>query len=223
MSIVSSLRESQWTKDDGTQTTTYWVGIDGANEVPCYDEKAKELKLNGDLPSGWEVKTSQKGKPYLAVPRERKGGAMPAAFRNTKEGQFYEQERMDRRTALMQAVSGFPETDRFQVLDLADAFYAWLRATAGAGVLPLSPPAPAPTSPAPVRAGSKAGGNPKPVAPAPAAGDAPVGTGGNADGEAAPSGPCTHETTSPLKPDGSALPAGKVRCLDCNTVTKEAS
>jgi hypothetical protein len=34
------------------------------------------------------------------------------------------------------------------------------------------------------------------------------------EGARAP-GVCTHEDTSPLKPDNSAMPAGKVRCLAC--------
>ena len=48
-----------------------------------------------------------KHKDRFRLPREQKAGGFgggPAAYRNTKEGHFYEQERMDRRTALMQAV-----------------------------------------------------------------------------------------------------------------------
>jgi hypothetical protein len=50
-------------------------------------------------------------------------GAAPAAWRNTEAGAKYEQERMDRRTALMQAVaigSGI-------TTELAEKFYQWLR------------------------------------------------------------------------------------------------
>jgi hypothetical protein len=50
-------------------------------------------------------------------------GAAPAAWRNTETGAKYEQERMDRRTALMQAVAGKPDS----VLGLAETFYQWLR------------------------------------------------------------------------------------------------
>lgn len=51
------------------------------------------------------------------------------SYANTKEGQDAEQERMDRRTALMQAVSCLSqETSNYgAVLEVAEQFYAWLR------------------------------------------------------------------------------------------------
>jgi hypothetical protein len=76
------------------------------------------------------------------------GGGQPA-FRNTKEGQAVEQERMDRRTALMQAIAfaipptGYVGVQQPDPLVQAQRFYTWLRATsgeAGSGArVPVSP------------------------------------------------------------------------------------
>ena len=123
--IVEAVKESHWMKD-GVETTTYWVTlVDGVGqrEVPCYDPRGKDLKEDSPLPEGWEVKTSKAGKLYLAAPKQSSGGGgragqafgAPAAWRNTEAGAKYEQERMDRRTALMQAVAavvGVPEVKR---------------------------------------------------------------------------------------------------------------
>jgi hypothetical protein len=55
------------------------------------------------------------------------GPPSPAAWRNTEAGAKYEQERMDRRTALMQAATACGP-DRIQYVgETADEFYAWLR------------------------------------------------------------------------------------------------
>lgn len=63
-------------------------------------------------------------------------------------------------------------------------------------------------------------GAPSPGDPSEPAGGAPFGEGGTT-----PAGKdrCQHPDTSPLKLDGSALPAGKVRCLTCGVVKKEAA
>lgn len=91
---------------------------------------ADALKVGEPLPEGatFEPPKFEGALERLNLPRQQKfsGGGGFAAWRNTKEGQAYEQERMDRRTALMQAVavnSGIPT-------ELATKFYAWLRETA---------------------------------------------------------------------------------------------
>jgi hypothetical protein len=137
--IVEAVKESQWMKD-GVEATTYWVTlVDGVGqrEIPCYDPRGKDLKEDAPLPEGWEVKTSKAGKPYLAAPRQSSGGGggglgrsgISTAWRNTEAGAKYEQERMDRRTALMQAValgSGI-------TTELADKLYVWLRTSVDGG------------------------------------------------------------------------------------------
>lgn len=118
-------------------------------------EKAKADELVGKpIPGDWTQKQGEYG-PQAFPPRERKGGfggGGAAAWRNTKEGAAAEQERMDRRTALMQAVARTEGATEI-VLDQADKMYAWLRATAGAGALPLPGPLPAPASSLPRQAG----------------------------------------------------------------------
>jgi hypothetical protein len=128
--IVERIKVEKWTNRDGEDVTSYKVTLvneTGQREVPCYSPLGKDLKEDTPLPEGWEVKTSKAGKPYLAAPRVSGGGrsvgAAPAAWRNTEAGAKYEQERMDRRTALMQAVaigSGI-------TTELAEKFYQWLR------------------------------------------------------------------------------------------------
>ncbi len=99
-------------------------------------EKATPL-VGKPIPSDWIQKQGDYG-PQAFPPREKKGGGGfgAAAFRNTKEGQAYDQERMDRRTALMQAVAiRGPEQAEWSVT--ADRMYTWLRApleTAGSSL-----------------------------------------------------------------------------------------
>jgi hypothetical protein len=120
-------------------------------------EKAKADELIGKpIPGDWTQKQGEYG-PQAFPPRERKGGfggGGAAAWRNTKEGAAAEQERMDRRTALMQAVA-YGATGNLQACkEVADSFYTWLRATAaGAGALPLPGSLPAPASSLPRQAG----------------------------------------------------------------------
>jgi hypothetical protein len=135
---VLKVRPEEWEKD-GEKVVTYWLSLEGREkEVPCYDPRAAELKVGEPLPDGWSVAQSKKGKDYVKTPAAQRGGAAPA-FRNTKEGflaeqegrlrwQHVEEERRDRRTALMQAVavgSGI-------TTELAEKFYAWLRESVSA-------------------------------------------------------------------------------------------
>lgn len=110
--IVEKVKESRWMKD-GEMVTTYYVTLVdgmGEREVPCYSPMGKDLKEDTPLPDGWEVKTSAKGKLYLAAPKtagQRTGGsfAKQSSWYNSEEGVRFTQERTDRRTALMQAVT----------------------------------------------------------------------------------------------------------------------
>jgi hypothetical protein len=143
--IIERIKVSDWIADGGEQRTTYWVTLiseTGQREVPCYDPRGKDLKEDAPLPEGWEVKTSKAGKPYLAAP---KASAGPTAWRNTETGARYEQERMDRRTALMQAVTmgtigGSQGALTASVLDLAEKFYEWLRKSVDGGGGQLNSP-----------------------------------------------------------------------------------
>lgn len=91
-----------------------------------------EALVPGPLPDGWTVKESDRG-PVVEAPRQaRQGGGrdFAAAFRNTKEGHFYEQERMDRRTALMQAVETLKDvadTTTSDITKTASVYYDFLR------------------------------------------------------------------------------------------------
>jgi hypothetical protein len=100
---------------------------------------------NGTVPDGWELKDSKKGNKVLVEKQQRGGGG----WRQSKEAfeleaagrlrwQQYEQERMDRRTALMQAVAvGALGTDTIRNAEL---FYDWLRESAGTVQAPQGGP-----------------------------------------------------------------------------------
>jgi len=181
--FVTGVRESTWQKD-GQDIVTYFVTID-TKEVACYDAKAKELKLDAPLPEGWEVRQSAKGKDYLKPPGGggRGGAAMPAAFRNTKEGQALEQASIHRSVALTQAVAMGANAPWVKV---ADDMYAWLRQSAGTE----NPPSPA--TPAASTGGAGSVSAPAPPVPTSAHADAVV-TEAGALGEASPaSGDHTH-------------------------------
>jgi hypothetical protein len=202
---VTGIRESEWNKD-GTVVKVSNVTFDDGREAPGYD-LPPGLEQGKPLPEGWEIATAKSGKLYIKVPKAGgKGGGYgggAAAFRNTKEGQAVEQERMDRRTALMQALIGARDAGHGDVLAFADRYYEWLRRTAGiAPAVPSGTPAAQPTS-STAQVGMKA-----------AAGrgqeSVPVGE--------AEAGSCSHELRLLTKLDGSPLPTGYSRCGDCGTI-----
>lgn len=214
MTNVIALRESDWKKDDGTTVKVTHLTLEDGREIPGYD-LPPGAEAGKPLPDGWEVATSKSGKPYMKAPKPGKGGFGGAsAFRNTKEGQAIEQERMDRRTALMQGVAAIGAPDIDLTLTVADQFYVWLRATAGAAGA-STPPSPHPAPGGPLRSVT-------PGASTSAAGEAAEEPqrGGGGLGKA-PASSCTHQNTSPLGPTGRAVPAGKLFCLDCRTVIRE--
>jgi hypothetical protein len=87
-------------------------------------EKAKPL-IGKPIPGDWTQREGDYG-PQALPPKDKKGAPAPA-YRNTKEGQAYEQRMMNRRTALMQAVAMSPGDALF----LADTFYEWLQSSEG--------------------------------------------------------------------------------------------
>lgn len=214
-----------------------YIKFDDGTEAWCPSfEAASKLKIGEPIPDDWTQDVGDFG-PRAMPPRPSKGkGAMPAAFRNTKEGFLLEQEgyarkdeRMDRRTALMQAVehaAHFETASETYLLSLADDLYAWLRKTSGSGVSlpsqstpPSRPPGPEPTSRAQTdTAGRSAGTSQDRTQPLEGAASS-AGQEAQGEGVTSPAGACDH-AWSPLRPDGGALPAGMGRCTHCNVVKK---
>lgn len=109
-------------------------------------------------------------KDYPGRPQGQQGGGGSSgktfvpAYHQTAEGEHFIQERMDRRTALMQAVALEAKQETPMILGHASAFYRWLRETAGDK--PAATPAPAPQSQEwPVAASQSAGTEPDPFSP----------------------------------------------------------
>lgn len=223
MNLDALPRENKWTNDKGEEVTTYFCLIEGV-EVPCYDAAGKDLKP-GPLPEGWEVKTSQKGKKYLATPRKQGGGGRQfvVAWSNTAEGSHFQAERSDRRTALMQAVEANPGVGGKVLLEKASEFYLWLRETSP--VLPmsvepsLSSGRAGDSSSAPTSLAHGEGA----VAPAADTQGAGKPTTTPSQGEEPQQGnpaSCTHpeEGLTNKKPDGRPLPQGRLLCTGCRMV-----
>jgi hypothetical protein len=122
--------------------TVVWVENKGENAILVMSDdtrvwtpdKAKADALVGkEIPPDWTIKQGQYG-PQALPPRDKKSfGGAPAAFRNSKEGQLVEQERMDARTAVMQAT-----VEGVFIKDTANEIYAWLRQASGAAVATVS-------------------------------------------------------------------------------------
>jgi hypothetical protein len=113
-----------------------------ASELPGYGPPMAGV-LTWPAGSEQEIEpyTTKSGKQAFRLPGGGSGGrggggGFAAAFRNTAEGHASEQERMDRRTALMQATAIFQTTMQTgaktdgSVQNIADGMYAWLRLTA---------------------------------------------------------------------------------------------
>jgi hypothetical protein len=212
MSTVIRTAEREWKKDDGTtvKVTDVWLD-DQTDSVPGYDLPALP-EVGKPLPEGWSVETSKSGKPYIKVPKPRGGGGYgggQAAFRNTKEGQAIEQERMDRRTALMQAVTAFDSdgTDP-AVLLIANNFYAWLRETSGGGAERAEASVKAPAS-------TTGGGAAPPAEDTNPPASAP-------DPRTQAGGECPHTDITLTNPAGAPLPKGYWRCTACGKTGKDA-
>src|SRR5262245_61479880 len=116
---------------------------DGVELEAWTPELAKVLEL-GDksIPEGWTLKNNKQGTGKILLP-PKEGGK--TAYRNTKEAfdaeaksrrewQLVEEDRRDRRTALMQAVqllgdatAQAPLTREGLVIEWAEIFYDWLK------------------------------------------------------------------------------------------------
>ena len=250
---VLSLKQDDFKGSDGNMVTCWKVELDDkTNPVPCYSGEAANLKIGEPLPDGWEVKVSKAGKDYLAVPKASKGGFGASSWYNSEAGVRFTQERMDRRTALMQAVElskregmqstvmTWPES----VAAVSDAFYEWLRASdthtrahlsgVGAGRETTTDSKPANVDGGGHTVDPLAGNTPpsrlpevssEPVGEAGFATPVEGGEAGVKDGGSSPassSTTCVHEHTSPLRPDGTEMPINKVRCLDCGRAVSVA-
>lgn len=131
------------------------ITVGGKDFIAFSAALADALEKGKPLPEGTteEPPKFEGAMPSLRLPRPRgAGGGGATAWRNTKEGaefeqrnrrawQGFEEERRDRRTALMQAVQGAgPETYRAgSIIEVADSFYGWLRQTLSPGAGNMGP------------------------------------------------------------------------------------
>jgi hypothetical protein len=185
--------------------------LDDGSKVWTPEMDKAEPLIGKPIPEDWTRKQGEYG-PQVFPPRPKKDGkGFSVAFRNTAEGQAAEQDSIHRSVALTQAVAvgGFGELAEWKnILPIADAFYTWLRATAGTA----GKDRPSTTDEAAPR---EKGVRKEHGAVVDNRGQ------GSVHGEGAE--PCSHIDTSPLKLDGNALPKGYLRCLACGTVHKEAA
>ena len=162
-----------------------------------------KMKVGDDL-AKWTWKDGPKGKQVFE-PREKGAGA----FRNTKEGFDSEQASIHRSLAVKLALRHAGEMTHEQVFQFADEIYTWLRTTGGAlgkvATERQAGPARVGLEPSPPSSGKSTDGH-----PSLSHGDAVAG--------GCPS--CGATESSPLKPDGKALPKNYVRCLSCSMVRK---
>lgn len=205
-------RVNEWEKEPG-KFRWYVDFVDGTKAV-CFSEAAKELETGKPLPDGWVIEPpKQEGwTPMLKAPRKGGFGGAPAAFRNTREGFYAEQQSIHRSVALDKALvfHGMrvePPTVE-QLLRTANELYGWLSL-------------PSPGGQSSVPATNEGGGKSQTTrAPGKAARAPEPAQGTLGEGPPAPAGACDHIDNSPLKPDGSHLPDGFLRCLSCGVVHK---
>lgn len=213
---VTKVAESDWKKDDGTVTHVTKVTFDDGREVPGYDLPSVP-EVGKPLPDGWEIATSKNNKPYIKVPKSGKGfSGGGTAYRNTKEGQAFEQQQMNRRTAIMCAkdlLASVPWDDRQKMADMADALgadvlllqaqdiYDWLQSSPASGHTEST------TTTAPLPRGNTAAGSSPGTSPSgevadttsvgervtPASSDAPRGREGSGQVEVAPDPSHIHD------------------------------
>ena len=180
---------------------------DGTKVWTPEKEKAHDL-VGKPIPADWTVRQGDFG-PQAFPPRDKKSGGGGGGYRSTKEGFHEEQDFMNRRTALMQAVAVHGVNNELDDWESrAGDMYTWLR-TGGAGQDPAT---------------ERQAGNDNTPAPSPPSsgkstkGQAPL-THGDAVAGACPS--CGSVASSFNKPDGNPLPLGFVRCTDCNLTRTE--
>lgn len=171
--------------------------------------------------------------PYVQRGREeavsRVGERRPPA-RSPEHDQFI-QERMDRRTALMQAVTLRAGVGGSAITDIADSFYSWLRQTSGTGTPPSesdvsTSPVPGTTSPpsstasdSPGPSARSGGGDQQFIEDGEDSVDAVVGGGQESPGEASPT-PTTAEHVHERDPDLPPNKLGRGPCIYCGVYVK---
>jgi hypothetical protein len=122
----------------------YWVPPTQRDTNVSNEPVAADLRANLGKPL--ELATWEKEGGTLRIifgrAQARKGGGGVTAWRNTREGQVFEQHAMNRRTALMQAVTLYSSQEKTDgqvspaVIGIADRLFAWLEGsaeTAGGG------------------------------------------------------------------------------------------
>ena len=210
-----------------------YIKFDDGTEAWCPSfEKASALVIGQPLPADWTQDVGEYG-PRAFPPKEFKGGGGKAAWANTEPGERFVQERMDRRTALMQATAlalqpGVTST----VMPLPDStvavagvFYEWLRQNVKeSGVGSITPPSTGVeltgmlSSPVP---DNTPAGTPFPAGQT-EEGGSQGGTEGKRVLDSPPSSCPPHGRVTDLKPDGKQMPKGKLRCEDCGAVLNES-
>jgi hypothetical protein len=146
---VVSVADDSFDGKDGRVTAAKLRYLDLRDEG---ERRERELSGYGPPMAGvlaWPAGSEQEIEPYTTKSGKQAfrlpggggggrggGGGFAAAYRNTAEGHAAEQERMDRRTALMQATAIFQTTMQTSaktdgsVQNIADGMYEWLRKTA---------------------------------------------------------------------------------------------
>jgi hypothetical protein len=117
-----------WVEKKGDKAAILVMSDDTRVWTP--DKALADTLVGKEIPSDWTQKQGEYG-PQALPPKPKGGfGGAPAAFRNTKEGQAVEQDMMNRRTALMQAVTLWTnEHGEETLIDVAQLLYVWLTDT----------------------------------------------------------------------------------------------
>lgn len=142
-----------------------------------------------------------------------------ASWNYSEEGVRFVQERMDRRTALMQAVEHGPTTSLTRTLERADRILAWLTGSSGAPPSASNPGESSQADGAPEQRPTESLTDGE-------AGAAPVGSGEGVLASPSPTTTqrlaemCKHplESCTEDKPEGGTYRAGFVRCTLCEKV-----
>lgn len=200
--------------------------LDDGSEVEAWTPELDKVLALGDkpVPDGWTLKDNKQGTGKVFLP-PRQGGGAPAAYRNTREGfdreaasraawQQVEEERKDRRTALMQAVIALgPNYDwanfRGGFVPVAEFFYEWLRSSPG--VEPKEPAADSVVRPTPGGISSPTGLTASGAGPSPAGGTTSGGEGPQARAGSRSGPPPDTQSAGPSRPTGTADAPGEAR------------
>jgi hypothetical protein len=116
-----------WVEKKGDKAAILVMSDDTRVWTP--DKALADTLVGKSIPEDWTTKQGEYG-PQAFPPRPQKGGGgFAAAYRNTEAGFAKEQQRMDARTAVMQAT-----VEGVFIKDTADEIYQWLRTSSGVAV-----------------------------------------------------------------------------------------